>query len=175
MRLIAVLWLSHCNWCTAQIADSIPDSPAPEKKYYLVLDKPGKVSRLRFYTGSRIAFKLTGEKQLYSGVITAIRKNAIVVHYTDIPLSEIFSLKVPQRARFGRILSGFGSGLRGVGSLFFLVGAANFVLKPQDRENSRVTAQSGLSAFLVGQTFKIFNKRNYKLNKNRRLKTIQLI
>ena len=175
LRLVLLFWLGALSGVVGQAIDSVASVPVQEKKYFLVLDKPGKVTRLRFYAGSRLNFRLTGEKRNYSAEITEVRKDAIVVYYTEIPLNQIAQITVPQRANFGRFLSGFGNGLRGVGGLFFLVGASNYFARPQDREDGRITAQSGLSAFLVGQLFRGFNKRTYKINKNRQLKTIQII
>jgi hypothetical protein len=173
--LVILVLLGFGSRSAGQVIDSVARVPVKEKKYYLVLDKPGNITRLRFYTGQQLNFRLTGERQNYSGVITDIKKDAIVLHYTEIPLNEIERITIPQRANTGRFLYGFGNGLRGVGSLFFLVGASNYVLKPQDRENGRITAQGGLGAFLAGQLFRGFNKRTYRLNHNRQLKTIEIM
>ncbi|KAA5549434.1 LSm family protein [Adhaeribacter rhizoryzae] len=172
---VLVLLLSCVfSGCYGQGLDAATSVPDISKKYYLVLDKPGKVSRIRFYPGSQISFKITNDKRLYAGKLEAVRKQSIVIFNTELPIREIRKIKVVQRAPAGRFLYGLGSGIRGVGSLFTLIGGGNYLFT-NDKENGRVTALAGLSALGVGQLFRGFNRRTYNINKNRQLKTIQII
>lgn len=169
-----ILWIGSISPCQGQATDSGLPVRSVAKKYYLVLDKPGKVTRLRFYAGTQISFKLTGEKRIYTGKIDAIGKQSIVIFNTELPIRDIRKVRVPQRAPMGKFLYGLGSGLRGIGSLFALIGGGNYLLT-QDKENGRVTAQAGVALFGVGQLFRGFNRRTYKINQNRQLKTIEII
>jgi hypothetical protein len=172
--VVAFLWLYSSNSCQGQGADSVLTSLSPLKKYYLVLDKPGIVKRIRFYPGTRLTFKLTDDKRLYAGKIEAIRKHSVVIFNTELPIRDIRKVRVPQQAPMGKFLYGLGSGMRGVGTLFALIGGGNYLLT-SDQKNGRVTAQAGLGLLGVGQLFRGFNRRTYKINKNRRLKTIEII
>ena len=169
------LFLS-CYFFRCQAQDLNPSAAASDlsKKYYLVLDKPGKVSRLRFYPGTQLTFKLTDDKRLYTGKIDAVRKRSIVIFNTELPIRDIRKIKVAQRAPMGQFLYGLGSGIRGAGTLFTLIGGGNYLFT-DDRENGRVTFLAGLSALGVGQLFRGFNRRTYKINEYRQLKTIEII
>jgi len=168
-----LFWLGTYTGCLAQ-EPNILNRTDSEKRYYLVLDKPGKVSRIRFYAGNNLAFKLTGEKRRYVAKISAIHKRSLVVLDSEIALTEIEQITVPQHALIGKILYGFGNVLRGAGSLFTLVGGSNYLIT-KDKENGRVTAQAGLTSLIVGQLFRNFNKRTYKINQHRQLKTIEIL
>lgn len=139
-----------------------------------MLDKPGKVNRIRFYPGTQFRFKLTNDKQFYVGRIDAVRQQSLLILGTELSIQDIRKIKVDQQAPTGRFLYGFGSGLRGVGTLFTLIGSGNYLLT-NDRKNGRITALAGVTSLGAGQLFRGFNRRTYKINKNRQLKTIEMI
>ncbi|GEO02388.1 hypothetical protein AAE02nite_00520 [Adhaeribacter aerolatus] len=173
---VVLIFLLTCGAlrCWSQV-DEISPKPADwSKKYNLVLDKPGKVSRIRFYPGTTLTFKLTDDKRLYTGKLDAVRKKSILIFNTELPIRDIRKVRVVQRAPMGRFLYGLGGGIRGAGSLFTLIGGGNYLLT-DDKENGRVTAQAGLALFGLGQLFRGFNRRTYKINQHRQLKTIEII
>ena len=172
--VLTFLGLYNSSECQGQETDPVLAARSPVKKYYLVLDKPGMVNRIRFYPGTNLTFKLTNDKRVYAGKIEAVRKNSIVIFNTELPIREIRKIRVPQRAPMGKFLYGLGSGMRGVGTLFALIGSGNYLLT-NDKKNGRVTALAGLALFGSGQLFRGFNRRTYKINKNRQLKTIEII
>ena len=143
-------------------------------RYFMVLDKPGKVHRLRFYTGNKIAFKLHGEKRRYFGQITDIKKNSLVVWDAEIPLRDIRKIKINNPGGAASGLNFLGRLLQGAGGLFAVVGLSNYLLDVEYGDGSLESLKYSLSALAVGQVMsRSSRQRTYKLNANRRLKTIE--
>ncbi len=170
--LSVLLFLSFSIASQAQTEDSIKavTPPAPAK-YFILLSKPGKVKRIRFYESSKITFRLTGEREKYTGRIFIINKNSFVFRDAQIPLRAIAKITIEKRTPPSNLLRTVGGGIKGIGGLFTLVGGGNYLLT-SDKENGRVTFLSGLGLYTIGYCFRVFQQRTYKINKNRTLKTL---
>ena len=179
LLLVFGLWLA-CLPCISQVADTgqvqaVDKASVPaEPNYFLVLDKPGKVSRIRFYTGNKITFKLVNERHRYTGQITQIKKNSFVVWDSEIPIRDVEKIKV---IKTGSLTSGFqllGKFLKNGGLFFSVVGGGNYLLGVEPGENSltflKYTAGSFITGWLITRSSR---NRTYKINKNHRLRTIE--
>lgn len=166
--------------CFSQVKDSVlvqeveKVSSSAEPNYFLVMDKPGKVSRIRFYTGNKITFKLAGERRRYTGQINQIKKNSIIVWDTEIPIRDIEKIKV---AKTGSVSSGMqllGKLLKNGGLFFTVIGGGNYLLGTEPGDNTltflKYTAGSFITGYLITRSSRA---RTYKINNNHRLKTIE--
>ncbi len=152
-----------------------PEQNVPaEVRYFLVLDKPGRVSRIRFYTGNQITFKLTGEKQIYSGQITGINKNSLVMWDTEIPLRDIQKIRLTNTSTVSSGLQFLGRLLKSGGLLFTVVGGGNYLLNDERGDNTLTFLKYTAGSFIIGQLLTSTSRnRTYKINERNRLKTIE--
>lgn len=177
LLVLGLLWSNFT--CFSQTDDSTNilagEKMVPtEVKYYLVLDKPGKVSRIRFYTGNRITFKLTGEKRRYSGQITDIKKHSLVMWDTEIPLRDIEKIRMTNTSPVSSGVRFLGRLLKSGGLFFSVVGAGNYLLDKEPGDNTLTFLKYTAGAFVAGQLLtRTTRNRTYKINKNHRLKTIE--
>jgi len=137
----------------------------------LILDKPGKVNRIRYYTGDLIHLKTHDREKLY-GEIEIIKDSSFVVNRQEIKLSEVKYIQNTKRHKGWDFLSGV-SLTAGLG--YFILDSGNKLINGEGREiaNSRmvVTTSIFMGVFLVSN--RIAN-RKYRINKNRKLKIINL-
>ncbi|QMU27281.1 hypothetical protein [Adhaeribacter radiodurans] len=177
--LLAIKLLLSSFMCFSQTTDSIQILSSEkinpkEVKYFMVLDKPGKVSRIRFYTGNKITFKLTGEKQRYSDQITNIKKHSIVMWDTEIPLRDIRKIKLANTSTVSSGLQFLGRLLKNGGLFFSVIGAGNYLLDKEPGDNTLTFLKYTAGAFIAGQLLtRTSRSRTYKINENHRLKTIE--
>ncbi|RDC62080.1 hypothetical protein [Adhaeribacter pallidiroseus] len=165
--------------CFSQTADSTQINSAENKvpaapKYFLALDKPGKISRIRFFTGNKITFKLVDEKRTYSGQITDIKKNSLVMWDTEIPLRDIRKIRLTNTSPVSSGLQFLGRLLKSGGLLFTVVGGGNYLLDVEPGENTLTFLTYTASAVVAGQILTSTSRnRTYKINQRNRLKTIE--
>jgi hypothetical protein len=137
---------------------------------YLVLDKPGKVKRLRFRVGDEVSIKLKDDRREYRDVITHVTDTSIVIMGTDVPLSGIRAVVVRREAGLAR---GLVKVLPRAGLLYILAATYNPIfrgdLPDYDWSNVRVGAIVGGSALLLVPLL----QRTYRINGFRRLRVLQ--
>lgn len=137
---------------------------------YLVLDKPGRIKRIRYYTGDEIIFKLKGDKTTYSTLIQAVADSSIRVRDTDISIKDI-------RAIIRHSENGFlyqaSRILPKAGILYFLADTFNPIFRGEKPHVSRSGVVVGSTLFLGGNALKLFRKRTLKVNNYRTLKILQ--
>jgi len=137
---------------------------------YMVLDKPGKVKRLRFRMGDEVAIKLKDDRREYRDVITHVTDTSIVLMGTDVPLSGIRAVVVRRDAPFARAAVKI---LPRAGLLYILAATFNPVFRGESPDyhwsNVRVGAIVGGSALLLVPLL----KRTYHINAFRRLRVLQ--
>lgn len=179
LLVLALVFPSIAFTCFSQTADSsqanfVEKSIPAEPKYYLVLDKPGRVSRIRFYTGNKITFKLDGEKRAYSGQITDINKYSLVMWDTEIPLRDIRKIRLANTSTVSSGLQFLGQLLKMGGLLFTVVGGGNYLLDVEPGDNTLTFLKYTAGAFVAGQIITSTSRnRTYKINQRNRLKTIE--
>ena len=179
LLVLVLIFLSFVFTCFSQSADS-SQGPAPEKimpeeiKYFLVLDKPGRVNRIRFYTGNQISFKLTGEKRTYSGQITGINKHSLVMWDTEIPLRDIRKIRLTNTSPVSSGLQFLGKLLKNGGLFLSVVGAGNYALNVEPGDNTLTFLKYTAGSFVIGHLLTSTSRnRTYKINERNRLKTIE--
>lgn len=175
---LAVLFcLNKYNACLAQDPtdqgaqnqpDSLPsieDISSENAERFLVLEKRGKVKRIRYYIGSEIQFKLKNDPTIYSPIIEDVRESSLIVFDTEIPLSEIEYVILNPRRPLIKLLS-----------RFFIIGGLGYFLIDLANNSFSTTKESVLisSSFAAaGLALKpLLVRRKLKLNKNRYLKTL---
>ncbi len=158
---------------SSKMAASEKTIPA-EVRYFLVLDKPGRVNRIRFYTGNNITFKLTGEKRAYSGQITDINKYSIVMWDTEIPLRDIRKIRLTNTSAFSSGIKLLGQLLKNGGLFLSVIGAGNYAINVEPGDNTLTFLKYTVSSFVIGQLLTSTSRnRTYKINERNRLKTIE--
>ncbi len=149
-------------------------SSPTEVKYFMVLDKPGRTHRIRFYAGNNITFKLHGEKRRYHGQITTIKQHSLVLWDAEIPLRDIQKIRIVRTGNAASGINFLGRLLQGAGGLFTIVGLSNYALDVEDGDNSLTFLQYSVGALVTGSIInRTSRNRTYKINQNRRLKTIE--
>jgi hypothetical protein len=137
---------------------------------YLVLDKPGRIKRIRYYSGDEIIFKLKGDITTYSTMIQAIGDSTILVRDTPIPIRNIHSITKHSENGFlyqaARILPK-------AGMLYFLADTFNPVFRGEKPDISRSGVVVGGTLIAGGYALKLFRKRTYRINNYRTLKILQ--
>jgi hypothetical protein len=153
-----LFFFSIISICQGQDFDTNPDLRA--KKYYLLLQKPGKVFRYRFFEGAPITLQLVGDKKFYTGRITGIQEKIFVFLGTDVTPAQVAQIRL-QNHTPGRNLAWVSSAfLRKGGGFFTLIGAFYAVLS--DRQDGLITMGLGAAAFTLGKGVQVFQKRSYK-------------
>lgn len=143
---------------------SLAELEKERKARFLVLEKPGKVKRLRFFVGDKLIFHLKNDHTRYNATIEAIQDSSITVRGIQIPLSEFRSITVFPHRPWSSLLS--SAALIG-GTGYFLIDLVNHSFTPL--RSSWYILGGGL---LVGLGLKTTLKRTYRLNNRRYLRTI---
>jgi hypothetical protein len=137
---------------------------------YLVLDKPGRIKRIRYYVGDEINFKLKEDKTTYSTLLQAVGDSTIKVRDTDIAISDIRSIIRHSENGFlyqaARILPK-------AGILYFVADTFNPLLRGEKPSVSRSGIVVGSTLFAGGQALKLFRKRTLRINNYRTLKILR--
>ncbi len=133
-----------------------------QKDYYLTLNKPGKKKRLRFYIGDELKFKLRGESFRRTAIITGIDSSSVTINgLAKIPLEEFKMIHVQKDDYFANLSRTAVSSGTGGGLLFMTLGGLATVVGVGQGLPMLV---GGGIMFVTGQIFRIFTKRNYRLN-----------
>lgn len=155
----------------------VPGGQDPEKitafkpQRYLVLDKPGKVKRLRFLVGQEITFRLKNDPIMYSDVITAIEDSSFTIFGTRVPLREVDRVVVHSQNWFVNVGSVL---LPAAGVIYFVADNINPVIQGRDGFSvSRGSVVVGASLLIPGIILKAFQKRSHKIGKNKRLRIFE--
>ncbi len=133
--------------------------------YYLTLNKPGIKKRIQFYIGDELKFKLKEEDFKRTATITAIDSNSITINgVAKIPLSEFRVIQISKKKIKAARIIGTSGGL-----LFMTLGVGNTLL---NKNGSTALISSGFISLVSIQFLRLFEKRNYKLNSYRYLRTV---
>ena len=137
---------------------------------YLVMDKPGRIKRIRYYTGDEIIFKLKGDKTTYSTILQAVGDSSIKVRDTNIPVKDIRSIIRHSENGF---LYQVARILPKAGILYFVADTFNPIFRGEKPSISRSGIIVGGSLFAGGQALKLFRKKTLKVNSYRTLKILK--
>lgn len=137
---------------------------------YLVLDKPGRIKRLRYYAGDEVIFKLKGDKTTYSTIIQSVGDSTIKVRDTDIPIKDIRAII---RHNENGFLYQAARILPKAGILYFLGDTFNPIFRGEKPNVSRSGVIIGSSLFIGGNALRLFKKRTFRINNYRTLKVLQ--
>jgi hypothetical protein len=148
-----------------------PVSPLFRAGKYLVLDKPGKVKRVRYFVGSEITFRLKGDPVLYRDVIAAVDDSSFTIFGTQVLIKEVDRVILRSHSWFanqGSVL------LPAAGVIYFLADNLNPVI--QGGEKLRISRGSVIvSAGLVGAglVLRLLHKKEHRIGKNKRLRVLE--
>lgn len=139
----------------------------------LTLNKPGPVTRIRYYEQAEISFKLTGENIVHTGRITHLTDSTFLLNELyPITLQNIRMVINYKKGRTARFLH---KAFLGGGIMYFGIGTVNRII---DKDAPSLFEGRFLitSAALIGASFIFtpFSNRKYKINKNRYLKVIDV-
>lgn len=138
---------------------------AENQDYYLTLNKPGRKKRIRFYIGDKLKFKLKDEDFKREAIITAMDSNSITINgVAKIPLEDFRVIQIDKNHIKVARITGTGGGL-----LFMVLGAGNTLLR---KDGSAILISGGFISLISVQFLRLFEKRNYKLNSYRYLRTV---
>lgn len=137
---------------------------------YLVLDKPGRVKRIRFYVGDEINFKLKGENIKYKDIITAITDSTIYIRGTHIKLSEIKSIIITSE---NGLLNSAIYTLPRAGAVYFIADTFNSWFSRDQIEISKSAIVVGSALIGSSLILRTFRKRTYRINNFRSLRVLE--
>ena len=139
----------------------------------LTLNKPGPVTRIRYYENDEISFKLKGENIVHTGKITQLTdSNFLLNELYPIPIQNISMVIDYKKGYWFRVLYKItltaGIFLAGIGTF-------NIIVTP-DVPSYAVARVYITSAALVGSSFifKHYSVRKYRINRNRYLKVLDV-
>ena len=131
---------------------------------YLVLDRYGK-TRVKLPMGSEVTFTLKGDKRKYQSRIVAVADSVVILGDLDIYLKfDDFETFYFHRAhwkalRYGTLIPATG----------FLIGAAVHPLVSNPFYDQQDSALIGLGFLALGQSFRLFEWKKFKVSKNARI------
>lgn len=131
---------------------------------YLVLDRYGK-TRVKLPMGSEVTFTLKGDKRKYQSRIVAVADSVVILGNLDIYLKfDDFETFYFHRAhwkalRYGTLIPAAG----------FLIGAAVHPLVSNPFYDQQDSALIGLGFLAMGQSFRLFEWKKFKVSKNARI------
>ena len=131
---------------------------------YLVLDRYGR-NRVKVPMGSEVTFKLKGDKRKYQTRIVAVADSVVIMGDMDIYLRlDDFEVFYFHRAHWKSLR--YGTMLPAAG---FLIGAAVYPLVSNPFYDQEDSALIGLGFIALGQSFRLFEWKKFKLDKNARV------
>lgn len=137
---------------------------------YLVLDKPGRIKRLRYFVGDELIFKLAGDKIVYKDMIEAVSDSAIKIRGTLVPIKDIDAVI---RYRESSLLKQAIYILPRAGILYFLADTFNPIFYGGEVFVSRSGVIVGSSLIAGSFLLRLFKKKTYQINSYRTLKILE--
>ena len=131
---------------------------------YLVLDRYGK-NRVKLPMGSEVTFKLKGDKRKHQSRIVGIADSVVIMGDRDIYLrmddfeTFYFHRSHWKALRYGTLVPAAG----------FLVSAAVHPLISNPFYDQQEAAFIGLGFLALGQTFRLFEWKKFKVSRNARI------
>lgn len=131
---------------------------------YLVLDRYGS-KRIRIPIGSEVVYRLKGDDRIYRNYITELTDSIVIMGNRDVYLklnefdSFYFDRPMWTRLRQGTMVIGTG----------FLVSAAVHPLVDDPFYDQSSSAMIGLVSIGIGQSFRLFERKRFKLRRNSRV------
>jgi len=139
-----------------------------QDEYFLALDKPGRINRIRFYTYDFISIRMFNEKLWVEGEIEMIEQEKLFINGKSYEINQVNYVKIDR-------LSGLNTRLKRLaigGVMFFGIFSINSLANISTPFLSRgewLAPICLVSPFLILQPFRI---RKYKIGQQRVLKTI---
>ncbi len=169
--------------CTTY-AQITPESPAGGKEdenlkepvnatYFLSVEKPGRIKRMRFYVGEPITVTFKGSKERQTCTITKIKKDTLELSNAVVPLDKIAKITLYKKGKWRDMASLY---LPVAGLLYFVGDMVNPMFS--GRDGFQVKPGSVIVPGVLigtGLIIKAFSKRTLKMNKNRYLKILEKI
>lgn len=152
------------------LAPSQRISPYVSQKY-LVLDKPGKVKRLRFPVGSQLTFQIKEDRTVYTDEITAVDDSSFTISGIRVRIGDVDRIIVRRKNGFVGQVS---KKLIQAGVLYFLLDNLNPIFLGR-RELSVSQGSWIVGAAFVGPglLLKLFQRKIYRIGKRRCLRVLE--
>ena len=131
---------------------------------YLVLDRYG-TKRIRIPVGSEVVYRLKEDDRIYRNYITQLTDSIVIMGNRDVYLkldefdSFYFDRPLWTRLRQGTMVMGLG----------FLASAAVHPLVDDPFYDQQESATLGLSIIGIGQSFRLLERRRFKIRNNSRV------
>lgn len=136
----------------------------------LIIDKPGRVKRIRFYEGDLIHLKLKS-KELVFGEITTLKDSSFFVGLKNIKLSDVYSIQ-NSKGNYGlRVLSKI---MLPAGLMYLGIDSFNRLINeegPIFREETLILSSSFLGVFFISNAI---SNRQLKINKKRSIRILDI-
>ena len=131
---------------------------------YLVVDRYGK-SRVKIPMGSEITFKLKGDRRKHQSVLVGVADSIVIMGDRDIYLRlDDFEAFYFHRAHWKALR--YGTMIPAAG---FLIAAAVHPTISNPFYDQKESALIGLGFLAVGQSFRLFEWKKFRLTKNARV------
>ncbi len=139
---------------------------------FIQMDAFGKKKAIRFYVGDELTFRVVGDDYFHTVIIQGLNteKGLIKLNHGQVRLSDITEIRMTnrdiQRRFLGRKLFNFGVAFIGIGIMDAVLFGSTF---------GAIGAFVGGTAIVGGIILRwIMKRRTFKINKNRRLRMINL-
>ena len=176
---LTITLLASCVPTFAQVEQSTGESEEASRLvdkplnavYFLSLDKPGIVKRIRYYAGNEIYIKLKKDKKLHNLTIINVGNGYIETFDKKILIEQVKSIRVYRK----NLLTKIGKALPWAGLGYFGADMINPIFSGREAfVVTRGTVTVAGSLIVSGILIKLLSKRTYKLGKNRYIKTIEI-
>jgi hypothetical protein len=141
----------------------------PQK--YLVLDKPGRVKRLRFPVGSQLTFQIKEDRTIYTDEITAVDDSSFTISDIRVRIGDVDRIIVRRKNGFVGQVS---KKLIQAGVLYFLLDNFNPIfLGRRELSVSQGSLIVGAAFVGPGLLLKLFQRKTYRIGERRRLHVLE--
>lgn len=180
--LLSGFLAAFAPYSCAQILQSEPEkkdtvqtqqvSPLFRPGKYLVLDKPGKVKRIRYFVGNEITFRLKGDPVLYRDVIAAVDDSSFTIFGTKVLIRDVDRVILRSHSWLvnqGSVL------LPAAGIIYFLADNLNPVIQGGEKltvSRGSVIVSAGLIG--AGLALRLLHKKVHRIGKNKRLRVLEV-
>ena len=136
----------------------------------LDIERISNTKRIKYFEQDKISFKLKNSRHKYKGIIVSLNDTALIIDSTGFILyKNIRKISVDKSNSLTHVASAF---ISGCGIAYVGLDALNNAINSDKPILRWLDIEIGVGLVAVGQAFKIFTVRHYKINKKHRLKFI---
>ncbi len=148
---------------------------AMAQREYIVIEKTLSDKQIKYSSGDKISYKLTGEDFFRTDHIIALNDSSIEFHYKQIKYSEIAQVNIKGYRFGGMDLSGIGSYIQIAGIAYIAIDQFNqVVVRGEDASFNQGVWLAGSLVFLGGTIMKWAAPNKVKLGGKYRIRYMNL-